>query len=149
MAALLQSLSTVSFILAVLLFALGVALFFAFRMRSVIGELTGKTATNEIAKIREQGVGRQHKGRSLQSIVSAAGSGSGSMDFSLEQLSKKPDTGSLLSGQAERENEHQLEIETSFLSADSMGEQETSFLSADSLLDTETSYLSADSSGEQ
>jgi hypothetical protein len=74
----------VAFVLSVL-FAVGaLVLFFRFRIRDVIGELTGKTATEEIAKIREQGITRQGKARSLQVIIGIQGTDSGS--FNLEKL---------------------------------------------------------------
>ena len=84
MAELLQTLSYASFIAAVPFVALAVVLFFVFDIRAVIGELTGKTATAEIARIREQGVTRQYKGRTLQSIV--LDEQGVSTDFSLDKL---------------------------------------------------------------
>jgi hypothetical protein len=47
-------------------------LFFVLDIRGIVGELTGKTATAAIAKIREEGAYRQQKGRSLASIVGTA-----------------------------------------------------------------------------
>jgi len=85
MAETLQTLSYTSFILAVVFFALAAAFFFIFDVRAIIGELTGKTATTAIAKIRKQGIVRKYKGRTLQSIVLEGKEYSA--DFSLEKLS--------------------------------------------------------------
>lgn len=84
MASILQILATVSFVLTVVLLALAIFLFFVLDIRSVIEELTGKTATVEIARIREQGATRKHKARSLQSIVFE--DSHDSTDFSLGKL---------------------------------------------------------------
>jgi len=84
MAELLEILSYSAFILSVVALALAVVFFIAFDIKAVVGELSGKTATEAIAKIREQGVTRKYKGRSLQSIVLEEGTDTG--DFSLEKL---------------------------------------------------------------
>jgi len=146
MAELLQTLSYTSFILAVVFVALAVVLFLAFDIRSVIGEITGKTATTAIAKIREQGTTRQYKGRTLQSIVLEKEGDS--TDFSLDKLDlqhgHQPATGKDVS-----------EAATTLLGVDTSGESEvseaaTTLLGADELEMSEaaTTFLSADTSGE-
>ena len=84
MVELLEMLSYGAFILAVVALALAVVFFFAFNIKEAIGELSGKTATTAIAKMREQGASRKYKGRSLQSIVLEDGADTG--DFSFEKL---------------------------------------------------------------
>jgi hypothetical protein len=137
MAPLLQTLSTTSFILAVVFLALGIFLFIIFDVRAVIGELTGKTATTEIARIREQGATRQYKGRSLQSIV--LNTDTGPIAFSFDKLS--------LEAASEQEttclaNDSTSEQETSCLRYAETTEQETTLLSSDGTTEPETTLLS-------
>jgi hypothetical protein len=79
----LMSISVTSFTLSVVAAITALVLFFRLRIKSVIGELTGKTATAEIARIRAEGISRQAKGRSLQSII---GQENGSNSFDLKKL---------------------------------------------------------------
>ncbi|MCL2136259.1 MAG: hypothetical protein FWH40_01845 [Coriobacteriia bacterium] len=48
---------------------LAAVIFFRFRIKDVYAELSGKSATDEIARLREQGLVRQSRGRSLESIM--------------------------------------------------------------------------------
>lgn len=160
MAGLLQTLSTASFVLAVVFLAVGVALFFILDIRSVIGELTGKTATTEIARIREQGTTRQYKGRSLQSIV--LDSDGASADFSLDKLDLDADVEtseqatSFLGGieQGEQATGLLVDVEareqlTVLLADDETSEQGTSLLASHESSEQVTSLLGNSGQGEQ
>ena len=57
------------FAFSAIAFIVAITLFFRLRIKEVYLELTGKTATAEIARIREQGIVRQSKGRSLLSVI--------------------------------------------------------------------------------
>ena len=136
MAQILQTLSTTSFILAVVFLALAGLLFFVFDIRSIINELTGKTAAAEIARIREQGPVRQFKGKSLQSIILEGGGDS--TNFSLDKLDavtkRSTSSAKTSAGFSTGFTHHEKpvssvsEAETSFLAPGSEGssEQETS-----------------------
>lgn len=153
MAQTLQTLSTTSFILAVLFLALAALLFFVFDIRSIISELTGKTAAAEIARIREQGPVRQFKGKSLQSIILEGGGDS--TNFSLDKLDAAPKK-STSSAKASAGFSTGLkpdeppaasvsEAETSYLAApapEGSSEQETSLLSVAEATEEETGLLS-------
>ena len=117
MAQLLQALATTSFVLAVVFLAVAIVLFVVFDIRGVVGELTGRTATTEIAKIREQGTTRQYKGKSLQSII--LDDSTGSTDFSLDKL----DFNTERSGESYTSSSEHLasEAETSLLGATEAG----------------------------
>ena len=52
MAEILHTLSIISFVVAGVLFALAVVLWFGFKIPDVIGDLTGRTARKSIAKMR-------------------------------------------------------------------------------------------------
>ncbi len=154
MAELLQTLSSVSFILAVVLAAAGILIFFVLDIRAVVGELSGKTATSEIARIREEGTSRTHRARSLQSIV--LDKGTESADFSVEGLGIKAATGetarqeaSLLDQAREVPIEKASEQETGFLNLKSASEDETGFLRPENVSEDETGFLSPETDDEQ
>ena len=84
MAEFLLTFGIVCFVLAGLgLVATGI-LFFKLDIRTVIAELTGKTATEAIAKIRAESPMYQHRGRSLQNILD--GSDTDGSLFSIDKL---------------------------------------------------------------
>lgn len=125
MAELLQTLSTASFVLAVLLVAIALVFFIVFDIRAVVGELTGKTATSEIARLRSEGMSQKHKGRSLQSIIDSKSMDT--TDFSLDKLNMPKTTTDEVS-----------EFETVLLRETGISEEETSILSS---AEQETSLL--------
>jgi hypothetical protein len=100
-------------------------LFFKLRIAEIAAELSGKTATEAIAKMRQEGSSRKHKGKSLQSILDKTGT-------------------------EESRKELPLSIETSMtfrqsdqsVNDDSSSENPTSFLSADE--ESVTTILSED-----
>ncbi|MDR0458993.1 MAG: hypothetical protein LBG68_00815 [Coriobacteriales bacterium] len=73
----------VALLLAFVALVVTLMLFIRLKIPAVIGELTGQTATAEIARIRAEGISRQAKGRSLQSII---GQETGSGSFDLQKL---------------------------------------------------------------
>ena len=148
MAELLSTLSTTSLILAVVFFAIAVLLFFLFDIRSVVSELTGKTANAEIAKIRERGTTRKYKGKTLQSIVldSASSGGAASTNFSLDKIDLESNE------DADEETVLQAsEAATSMLGdsfAQEESEQETTFLGSTESSEQETTLLGSGESNE-
>jgi hypothetical protein len=73
MAELFFTLGVVCFVLAGIGLVITTILFFKLDVRALIAELSGKTATDAIAQIRKEGSSKQHKGRSLQSILDDTG----------------------------------------------------------------------------
>ncbi len=146
MGELLQNLSTVSFILAVLLLALGATLFFVLDIRGVVGELTGKTATREIARIREEATTRRHKGKTLQSIV--LDSDTGSTGFSIERLGLADMSEELTSQPAEGASVSTEDL-TTVLSEDTSTEEMTMVLSETTSAEEMTTVLSEDIPAEE
>ena len=81
MNALLFTVAVACFVLAGIGLVGSAILFKTLRIWDVFGELSGRTANNAIAKLREQGNFKAHRGRSLQSII--YGTGDGSVDFAV------------------------------------------------------------------
>jgi len=75
---------TLLFVLSAACAVAAVVFFFRLKIREIIREMTGKTASAEIARIREQGITRQGRARSLQSIIDATGTDN--TLFSVEKL---------------------------------------------------------------
>jgi len=100
MADVLLTLAVVCFVLAVLAIICTIVLFFRLDIRAVIAELSGKTATEAIARIREEGTLRQHGGRTLQSIMDAGPTGasaaSGTVSETVSETASEMKTGLLV-----------------------------------------------------
>jgi len=129
MAETLQILSYIAFVLAIVFVALAAIFFIAFDIRNIIGELSGKTANNAIAKIREQGSTRQYKGRSLQSIVS--NTDAPSTDFSLDKLDLGATTSGIAKGFRGTGAPRAGESGATLQSAPGVSEQQTTLISTD------------------
>jgi hypothetical protein len=65
----LATIASICFALGAVGLIVTVMLFIMLNIREVIGELSGKTATETIARLRAQGGFKPHRGRSLQSIL--------------------------------------------------------------------------------
>jgi hypothetical protein len=71
-AQILTTVAIVCFTLAAVSLVTSVIVFFTMKIGTVVGELSGKTATEAIARIRSQTTTQMHAGKSLQAIINEA-----------------------------------------------------------------------------